>query len=120
MNKKTLVIGASENVERYSNMAVKKLTAHHYSVVAIGKKTGKINDVIIETEKLNFKDIHTVTLYLNPTLQKEFYDYIIALNPARIIFNPGTENEELEQLAIANHIQPIEACTLVMLNTGQY
>lgn len=120
MNKKTLVIGASENIERYSNMAVRKLTAHHYNVVAIGKKAGKIDDVVIETEKKNFSEVHTITLYINPTLQKEFYNYIIALKPTRIIFNPGTENEELEQLAIANNIKAIEACTLVMLNTGQY
>lgn len=76
--------------------------------------------VEIGKEKIPFTDIDTVTLYLNANNQKEYYDYIIALHPKRIIFNPGTENEELAELAIQNDIKPLEACTLVMLNTGQY
>ncbi|MEI2711146.1 MAG: CoA-binding protein [Chitinophagaceae bacterium] len=119
-NKKTLVLGASDNVERYSNMAVKKLLAHQHSVVAVGRKNTVIDSVDVTKELVQEKDIDTVTLYLNPIAQREYYDYILSLHPKRIIFNPGTENDELVELAKANNIQPIEACTLVMLNTGQY
>lgn len=118
--KKTLVIGASENPARYSNLAVKKLTGHNHPVVALGKKAGRISNIIIETEKKNFDNIDTVTLYLNPLRQKEYYDYILSLHPKRIIFNPGAENDELAELAQQNGIITQEACTLVLLSTGQY
>lgn len=118
--KKTLVIGASENKERYSNMAVQKLISHQQPVVALGAKKGKIGDTIIETEKKPFTDIDTVTLYINPARQPDYYSYILSLHPKRIIFNPGTENEELEMLAKKQGIHTMEACTLVLLSTGQY
>ncbi len=120
MEKKTLVIGASENTERYSNMAVKKLVAHNHPVVAIGNKEATINEVRIVKDKPVIEDIDTVTLYLNPANQKPYYDYILSLNPKRIIFNPGTENEELEKLAAEKGIKTMEACTLVLLSTNQY
>lgn len=119
-NKKTLVLGASENPERYSNLAVKKLTAHRHAVVALGKHKGNIGDINIETEKKAFDNIDTVTLYINPLHQPEYYDYILSLHPKRIIFNPGAENEELAVLASENNIDVQEACTLVLLSTGQY
>ena len=118
--KKTLVLGASDNPSRYSYLAIQRLRNHGHPVVAIGRKDTKVNDVIIGREKQQAKDIDTVTLYLNPTHQKEYYDYIVSLKPKRIIFNPGTENDELMQIAKQNNIQPVEACTLVMLSTGQY
>lgn len=120
MQKKTLVLGASDNPERYSYLAVKKLMAHQHPVVAIGRKATTIGNIKVETALQPQADIDTVTLYLNPTAQKEYYDYILSLKPKRIIFNPGTENDELYDLAKANHIEPVEACTLVMLGTGQY
>jgi hypothetical protein len=120
MQKKTLVLGASDNPERYSYLAVKKLTAHQHPVVAIGRKKTMVGDTAVSTELLPEKDVDTVTLYLNPIAQKEYYDYIISLHPKRIIFNPGTENDELYDLAKANNIEPVEACTLVMLGTNQY
>ncbi len=118
--KKTLVIGASENPERYSHLAVKKLNANKHPVVAIGLRKGSIGDTEIETEKIRFSDIDTVTLYINPSRQAAYYDYIFSLNPKRIIFNPGTENEELYALAKQKGIYSQEACTLVLLSTGQY
>jgi hypothetical protein len=120
MEKKTLVLGASDNEERYSNMAVKKLQVHQHHVVAIGRKNTQINGIEVTKELIAFDGIDTVTLYLNPTAQKEYYNYILSLKPKRIIFNPGTENDELVELAAAQNIETIEACTLVMLNTGQY
>jgi predicted CoA-binding protein len=118
--KKTLVLGASENPSRYSHLALQRLQSHHHPVVAIGKHKGMVGDAVIETEKKEWKDVDTVTLYLNPVNQKEYYNYILSLKPHRIIFNPGAENEELAKLATGKGIQPVEACTLVMLATNQY
>ena len=120
MQKKTVVLGASQNEERYSNMAVKKLVAHKHPVTAIGNKEGIINDIKIIKDNPSISDIDTVTLYLNPENQKPYYDYILSLHPKRIIFNPGTENEELEKIANEKGIKTMEACTLVLLSTNQY
>ena len=120
MEKKTLVIGASDNPSRYSYLAVQRLRKNNHPVVAIGKRRTHVGDINVEEEKKPFTDIDTVTLYINPTHQKEYYNYILSLKPKRIIFNPGAENEELADLAKKNDIQPVEACTLVMLATGQY
>jgi predicted CoA-binding protein len=120
MKKKTLVIGASENPSRYAYLALQRLTAHGHEVVALGKENGNVNGLTIETEKLPFSNIDTVTLYINPTVQKEYYDYILSLKPKRIIFNPGTENAEFEKLAQSKGIEAEEACTLVLLSTNQY
>jgi predicted CoA-binding protein len=118
--KKTLVLGASDNPQRYSYLAVRRLRGNGHPVAAIGRKMVKVGDVDIETEKKAFTGVDTVTLYLNAGHQKEYYDYILSLHPKRIIFNPGAENPELEALAEANGIEPVEACTLVLLSTGQY
>lgn len=120
MKKKTLVLGASDNPSRYSYLAVQRLRNHGHPVVAVGRKNTKVADVLIETEQLKFENIDTVTLYLNPLHQQEYYDYIFSLNPKRIIFNPGAENDELAEMAKQKGIQPVEACTLVMLSTNQY
>ncbi len=120
MKKKTLVLGASENPNRYSNMAILRLLTFGHPVVAIGNRKGKVEDVEIITEHPDMDDIDTVTLYLNPTNQKSYYDYILSLQPRRVIFNPGTENDELEKKLIQKGVITQEACTLVMLGTGQY
>ena len=119
-SKKTLVLGASDNPSRYSYLAVNRLRSHGHPVVAIGKKNTMVGDVPIEKEKKDWRGVDTVTLYLNPTHQQQYYDYILSLKPKRIIFNPGAENDELAELAIKNGITPIEACTLVLLSTNQY
>ena len=118
--KKTLFLGASENPERYSNLAVKKLIAYGHPVLALGNKAGWIGKTEITTENRDFQDIDTITLYLNPDRQKPFYHYIFSLKPRRIIFNPGAENDELAELAREKGILAQEACTLVLLSTGQY
>ncbi len=120
MEKKTLVMGASENPQRYSYLAVNKLLQHKHPVLAMGKQKGSVSGIPIHTDKEMYNDIDTITLYLNPANQKQYYDYILSLQPKRIIFNPGTENRELASLAMNNGIETLEACTLVMLGTGQY
>ncbi len=118
--KKTLVLGASDNPARYSYLAINRLRSHGHPVVGIGRKNTKVADVFIEKEKIPVNDIDTVTLYLNPKHQEEYYDYIFSLHPKRIIFNPGTENDQLIEMAKEKNIRTMEACTLVMLSTGQY
>jgi predicted CoA-binding protein len=118
--KKTVVLGASDNPARYSFLAVDKLKRFGHDVVAIGKKKGKVGTTDVITDRPEEENVDTVTLYLNPQHQKQYYDYILSLHPKRIIFNPGAENDELYELAKTNGIQPLEACTLVMLSTGQY
>ncbi|MFN7687010.1 MAG: CoA-binding protein, partial [Sphingobacteriales bacterium] len=104
----------------YSFMAIDRLRAHGHSVVAVGRKQTVVKDVMVETEIRKAEDIDTVTLYLNPDHQQSYYDEILALHPRRIIFNPGTENPELADLAVSKGIEAVEACTLVMLATHQY
>jgi uncharacterized protein len=120
LTKKTLLLGASDNPARYSFIALKKLIAYGHPVVAIGRNKTMVNNVEISTGTPEQEQINTITLYLNPSNQKSYYDYILSLRPNRIIFNPGTENPELVALANEQGIATIEACTLVMLSTGQY
>jgi len=120
--KTTLVIGASENPERYSYKAIQLLNQHHHPVLALGLRSGFVGPTIIEKDMNAFLGIpiDTITLYLNPLLQEAHYNAIIALKPRRVIFNPGTENFEFENLLSKNGILSEEACTLVLLNTGQF
>lgn len=120
MNKRTLVLGASTKPDRYSNRAIQLLRSFHHDVIAVGSDTGRVGDVEIQQTFPMNEAINTLTLYINPTIQKTYYDKILKLKPQRIIFNPGTENNELKQLAEQNGIETEEACTLVLLNTGQY
>lgn len=117
---KTLVLGASENAFRYSYRAIKSLRNHGYEVVAIAARPGQVDDVVFLTEKEPVEDVHTVTMYLNPQRQATYEDYIISLAPKRVIFNPGSENPDFAEKLKQNNIEPVIACTLVMLNTNQY
>lgn len=119
-HKKTVVLGASQNPQRYSNLAINRLNAHGHPIRAIGRKEGAVNTIPIEVGHPAIDNVDTVTLYLNPQNQVPYYEYILSLKPKRIIFNPGTENPELEALAAENGIETMEACTLVMLSTSQY
>jgi uncharacterized protein len=118
--KKTLVLGASSNPNRYSNIAIGRLIAAGHEVIAIGSKPGEVHGITIETSELPYNDVHTVSLYLNPVLQRQYYKYLLALRPKRIIFNPGTENAELSRMATSAGIHCENACTLVLLSTDQY
>jgi uncharacterized protein len=120
MNKKTLVLGASNNPNRYSFLAINRLIAAGHDVVGIGKQKTSVAGAEIVTEKIPLIGIHTVTIYLNPVHQREYYKYILSLKPQRIIFNPGAENNELMFLAKENKIPAVESCTLVMLSTKQF
>jgi len=120
MRKRTLVLGASLNSNRYSNIAIKKLVKNKHEVIAIGLRKGNIENVKIDTGYPQLKDIDTVTLYVKPERQDEYYEYIISIKPKRVIFNPGTENREFIELLESYNIGVEVACTLVLLSIGQY
>ena len=119
-NKKTLVLGASTKPDRYAYMAITKLVEKGHSVLAIGQNAGEVAGVKIQTKAIPLKNIDTITLYLNPARQRDYYNYIVEARPKRVIFNPGTENPELYQLLTLNNIKAEQACTLVLLTTNQY
>ncbi len=119
-NKKTLVLGASTKPDRYAYLAITKLVEKGHSVLAIGQNAGEVAGVKIQTKAIPLKNIDTITLYLNPTRQRDYYNYIVEARPKRVIFNPGTENPELYQLLTLNNIKAEQACTLVLLTTNQY
>ncbi|MEQ6124721.1 CoA-binding protein [Pseudotenacibaculum sp. MALMAid0570] len=120
MSKKTLVLGASLNESRYSNIAIRRLREKNIPVVAFGLREGVVDDVTIDIARKEYKDVDTITLYLNPKRQQEYYDYILTLKPKRVIFNPGTENIELIKLLNEKRIETEVACTLVLLKINQY
>ena len=120
MSKKTIVIGASTNPDRYGYKATIALQRNAHETVPLGIKEGEINGTPILLGKPDVKDVDTVTLYIGPQNQPEFYDYIIGLKPKRVIFNPGTENSTFEKKLKENNIEPVQACTLVMLSIGNY
>jgi len=120
MKNVTLVIGASANPNRYSTIAIKRLIDKEIQIAALGIRKGTVFGVVIDVEKKNYKNIDTVSLYLNPKSQELYYNYIINLNPRRVIFNPGTENREFVKLLHDNNIESEIACMLVLLSTNQY
>lgn len=118
--KKTLILGATNNPGRYASLAANRLTAHGHPIINVGIKTGEVAGVPIERAEKIHPDVDTITLYVGPQHQNEYFRYILETRPKRIIFNPGTENPELESLAEENGIETMDACTLVLLSTGQY
>lgn len=120
MQRTTLIIGASTQPERYSYKALHMLLSHGHAVEAIASRPGTMEGVVFHVGRPALTNIDTVTLYINPGIQTEYTDYILGLRPRRILFNPGTENPELKVAAQAQGITCEEACTLVLLQTGQY
>ena len=118
--KKTLVFGASLKTNRYSNLVVARLRDYGINTVAFGPVSGQIHGIPVTTHTTNIADIDTITLYMNPQRQKDYYSIIIDLKPQRVIFNPGTENPEFYQLLKKDNIEVEEACTLTLLATGQF
>lgn len=120
--KRTLIVGATPNSTRYAYMAAERLTAHQHEIIPIGIKKGEVygKDILPIREFPELKNIDTITMYIGPRHQEEYIDYLLDLNPKRVIFNPGTENPEFMALIEARGIEVVEGCTLVMLQTGQF
>jgi predicted CoA-binding protein len=122
MSKKTVIVGATTNESRYAYMAAEMLTNYQHEIVPIGIKKGEVmGQTILDIKsKPIIGEVDTVTLYIGPQHQPEHYSYLLSLKPKRFIFNPGTENPEFEKMVEQSGVEAIEACTLVMLRTGQY
>ena len=120
IEKKTLVIGASLKPHRFSNTVIRRLCEHHIPVVAVGLREGVVNDVTIFKPFPEVSNIHTVSLYVGPRNQPFWYDFILQANPRRVIFNPGTENEDFQQVLRERDIEVVTGCTLVMLSNDEY
>jgi len=118
--KKTLVLGATPNPGRYAYLAMHALQKHGHEAVPVGIRAGEVAGKTILLGTPEATDIDTITLYIGPQRQPEYYAYLFSLKPKRIIFNPGTENPELEALAQARGIETVEGCTLVLLAIGSY
>ncbi len=118
--KRTLILGATPNSSRYAYLASNKLVKHGHEIINVGIKEGEVAGVPIEKPEIIHEDVDTITMYVGPRNQTSLYDYILNTNPKRIIFNPGAENPELEAKAREQGIETMEACTLVLLSTGQY
>ena len=122
MTKKVVVVGASPNQSRYSYLAAEMLTEHEHEFVPIGIKKGSVigKPILDIRTKPTIDNVDTITMYVRAELQREWTDYLISLKPRRIIFNPGAENPEFDKQANEAGIETIDACTLVMLRTGQF
>lgn len=120
MGKMTLVLGASLKEYRYSNICIRTLVSARHPVAAIGLREGMVDSVKVHTGVPEFKDIHTVTLYLKPKNQESWYEYILKLNPSRVIFNPETENDTFSDILVKAGIEVVEDCTLMMIQGGRF
>lgn len=120
--KKTVIIGATPNPSRYAYLAANMLKEYQHEIAPVGIQLGEVAGQQIHDlrKKPDIKDVDTVTMYIGTRNQPEWYDYILSLKPKRIIFNPGTENDEFEKMAEEQGIETVEGCTLVMLRSRQY
>lgn len=121
-SKKTVIIGATTNTNRYAYMAAERLDRANVEFVPVGIKKGSVlgNPILHIRDKPMIEDVHTITMYIGPQNQPEWYDYLLSLKPKRILFNPGTENRAFQEMARKNKVEVVEGCTLVMLGAGTY
>ncbi|MBL7111434.1 MAG: CoA-binding protein [Bacteroidales bacterium] len=117
---KTVVLGASSNHTKFSYKCIKSLIRHGFDAVPVGKKEGQIEGIDILTGQPEIEDVHTISLYLNASKQEEYYDYILSLNPKRVIFNPGAHNQDFIDRVKEQGIEVKSDCALLMLNSGSY
>lgn len=119
-DKNVLLLGASMKPSRYSHMAVKALTNNNLRVYPVGKEEGEIEGVPVSSSLPPIEKFHTITLYLNQKNQKDYYEKMFLYSPERVIFNPGTENEELKELCRQHNVEAVENCTLELLEAEQF
>lgn len=118
--KKTLVLGASPNPSRFSYQCIESLAEHHIPVVAVGLREGLAGNTPIQRGMPAVIGIHTVTMYIGAKNQTGYYQYILALKPQRVIFNPGSENPEFAENLRKEGISVVHSCTLMMLRHGDF
>ncbi len=117
---RVLVYGASINPARYAYIATNLLLEKGHEVFLVGIKKGEVAGISIQQNQPIIPEIDTVTLYVGPAHQQDLLAYLRQLKPTRVIFNPGTENPELMCALTQEGVHVEEACTLVMLHTGQF
>jgi len=116
-----VVVGASPKPERYSNQAVRALLDHGHRVIPVHPAVAEIHGIPVARSLEDVDDeVDTVTLYVNAALSSKLRDELLDLHPRRVIFNPGAENTDLRIALERENIACLEACTLVMLATGQF
>lgn len=122
MSKKTVIIGATTNPGRYAYLAAEMLTEYKHEIVPVGIKSGVVlgKEILPIQSQPHIEDVDTITLYIGPQHQPEHYEYLLSLKPKRVIFNPGTENAEFEKMVEEAGAEAWQACTLVLLRSGQY
>lgn len=120
--KKTVIIGATTNKDRYAYLAAEMLNENLHEFVPVGMKKGEVlgKPILDISTQPEIQQVDTVTLYVGLQNQPALYHYILGMKPKRVIFNPGTENPEFQKMVEASGAEAVEACTLVMLRTGQY
>ncbi len=115
------VLGASRKPARYSNQALRLLKSRGYRVIPIHPRIAEIEGIAVSPRLCMIEEkVHTLTLYVGPERSRELMHDIVHLNPARVIFNPGTESRELQETLRSHHIECVHGCTLVMLRTDQF
>ncbi|MBA7542761.1 hypothetical protein ES705_35085 [subsurface metagenome] len=116
---KVVVIGASLHPLRYSYQAVKNLLERGYDVVPVGIRNGQIGNAVINTERAPIEDVDIILLYISKEKQIEYYDYILQLKPGVLLFNPGTENPELDKICSEHGIEVIYDCALILIESDE-
>ena len=116
-----VVLGASPKSHRYSNKAVRLLLEHGHRVIPVHPAVETIEGLAVSHDLTDITDhIDTLTLYVSAAVSSSLQDDIVGLNPDRVLFNPGTENASLRKTLEDHGIRTQEACTLVLLTTGQF
>lgn len=122
MSKRTVIVGATPNETRYAYKAASRLTGHGHDIVPVGIKQGAVfgHEILPIRENPPIENVDTITMYIGPAHQGEYYDYLRGLGAKRFIFNPGTENHEFMKMLEDDGVEVVEGCTLVMLSVGNF
>ena len=116
-----VVLGASPKPARYSNQALRLLKDSGYHVIPVHPKVAVIDGLSMQPNLRAISEkVHTLTLYVGAQRSEPLIEDMVALNPQRVIFNPGSESDALQERLEAHHIECIHGCTLVMLRTNQF
>lgn len=118
---RVVILGASDKPERYSHRAMKMLREHGHEIVLVHPRLAEIEGQPVLNDLADIRGaVDTVTMYVGPEASNAVAGELIALRPRRVIFNPGSENPALQARLVDAGVQVEEACTLVLLSTGQY
>ena len=116
-----VVLGASDKEDKFSNKALKLLKSRNYRIIPVNPQLDFIEGIPVVKKLSDIKeDVHTLTVYVGPGRSEAMIDDIIRLKPERVILNPGTESEKLKNALDNASVRYLEACTIILTNTGQF